>query len=86
MCSNCLISTYQVGGQVRLHGLPGPASMPVWVRLGMYATSGDTNIQVAADLSKSWPIGGQIVITSSDYERIQTETFHIVNGVLFIHT
>ena len=58
--------------------------MPVWVRLGRDANAGDEVIHVAADLGASWPVGAQIVITSSDYERSQTETFSIVNGMCFV--
>lgn len=54
--------------------------MPVWVRLIKNANKGETQVQVDDDLADSWPIGGQIVVTSSDYDRSQAETFIITNG------
>ena len=65
---------------MRLHGLPGPPNMPVWVRLSKDAYDDDTTIQVDADVAGSWPVGGQIVVTSSDYDRFQAESFRIVSG------
>lgn len=73
----------KVGGQVRLHGLPGPSNMPVWVRLSKNAEDDDVRIQVDADVAGSWPIGGEIAVTSSDYSRFQAESFKIINGTVF---
>jgi hypothetical protein len=71
---------FQVGGQVKLYGLPGPPTMPVWVRLSRDAKKGDKSIYVDADVSRQWPVGGEIVITSSDYNRHQAEKFIITKG------
>lgn len=65
---------------MRLYGLPGPSNMPVWVKLSRDAKDKDTIIQVDADVAGMWPIGGEIVITSSDYDANQAEKFIIVNG------
>ncbi len=70
----------QVGGQVRFHGLPGPSVMPVWVKLSKDAGIGNKTITVDSDLKGMWPIGAQIVVTSSDYDKSQSETFSIVAG------
>jgi len=45
-----------IGGQVDLHGLPGPPGMPVWTRLAANAYSGDATIVVKGDVS-GWPLG-----------------------------
>lgn len=70
----------QVGGQVRLYGLPGPRSMPSWVRLSRTANKNTTAIQVDDDVAGSWPIGGEIAVASSDYDRWQAEKFTIKRG------
>ncbi len=71
-----------------MYGLPGPPNMPSWVRLSKDASDDDTTIQVDADVAGMWPIGGQIVVTSSDYDRNQAESRTIVDGKqvhLFLH-
>jgi len=55
-----------VGGQVDFHGLPGPASMLTWTRLGATARSGDKAIIVRGDVSR-WPVGAPIVIAPTSY-------------------
>ncbi len=72
----------QIGGQVRLHGLPGGPDTPSWVRLNRTAQKGDTKIRVNSDVAGKWPVGGKIVLASSDFDRNQAETFTIVEGNL----
>lgn len=55
-----------IGGQVDLHGLPGPPGMPVWTKLAENAYSGDTSIVVKGDVS-GWPVGAPIVVAPTDY-------------------
>ncbi|CAI5957022.1 unnamed protein product, partial [Closterium sp. NIES-65] len=61
-----------VGGQVDLHGLPGPPSMPVWVRLNKTAIAGQKEIVVNADVS-TWPVGGEIAIASTSAKMDEAE-------------
>ncbi|CAI5470023.1 unnamed protein product [Closterium sp. Yama58-4] len=61
-----------VGGQVDLHGLPGPPSMPVWVRLNKTAIAGQKDIVVDADVS-TWPVGGEIAIASTSAKMDEAE-------------
>ncbi|CAI7901352.1 unnamed protein product, partial [Closterium sp. NIES-53] len=61
-----------VGGQVDLHGLPGPPSMPVWVCLNKTATAGQTEIVVDADVS-TWPVGSEIAIASTSAKMDEAE-------------
>eukprot|EP00271_Cylindrocystis_brebissonii_P022455 TRINITY_DN8652_c0_g1_i1.p1 TRINITY_DN8652_c0_g1~~TRINITY_DN8652_c0_g1_i1.p1 ORF type:complete len:1139 (-),score=148.93 TRINITY_DN8652_c0_g1_i1:828-4244(-) len=68
-----------VGGQVHLHGIPGPATMPVWTRLSKTAQVGDTDIVVGDPGAGKWPLGGVIAISSTDYDYKQAEEFTIVS-------
>ncbi|GJP51855.1 hypothetical protein CLOM_g10985 [Closterium sp. NIES-68] len=61
-----------VGGQADLHGLPGPPSMPVWVRLNKTAIAGRKEIVVDGDVS-SWPVGGEIAIASTSAKMDEAE-------------
>ncbi|CAI5484165.1 unnamed protein product [Closterium sp. Yama58-4] len=70
----------KVGGQVDLHGLPGPPSMPVWVRLNNTALAGQTEIVVDADVS-TWPVGGEIAIASTSVKMDEAEKAVIAGGV-----
>lgn len=62
---------------MRFHGLPGNPNMPTWVRLSRTALESNTTIRVDADLAGLWPIGAQIAVASTDYDRFQTESFII---------
>ncbi|CAI5504746.1 unnamed protein product [Closterium sp. Naga37s-1] len=72
-------SPIKVGGQVDLHGLPGPPSMPVWVRLNKTAIAGQTEIVVDADVS-TWPVGGEIAIASTSAKMDEAEKAVIAGG------
>lgn len=69
-------SSYQVGGQLHLHGMPGGSDTPAWVRINKTAFAGDKTLSVDRDVS-AWPIGGDIVVASTDYDHNQAERLKI---------
>lgn len=52
-------------GRVSLHGMPGGAATPSWVKLTRPAAKGDTKIFVDQDVSR-WPLAGALAIAPSD--------------------
>eukprot|EP00271_Cylindrocystis_brebissonii_P014265 TRINITY_DN35570_c0_g1_i1.p1 TRINITY_DN35570_c0_g1~~TRINITY_DN35570_c0_g1_i1.p1 ORF type:complete len:1629 (-),score=236.92 TRINITY_DN35570_c0_g1_i1:1352-6238(-) len=70
-----------VGGQLHLHGLPGPSTMPVWCRLIANALYNTTTITVDDVGAASWPVGSTIVISSTDYDYDQAEQVVITKVV-----
>ncbi|GAQ79268.1 hypothetical protein KFL_000270270 [Klebsormidium nitens] len=65
-----------VGGQLHLHGMPGGSDTPAWVHVTKTAYAGDTTLSVYGDVS-SWPVGGDIVVASTDYDFNQAERLKI---------
>ncbi|GJP36650.1 hypothetical protein CLOM_g21134 [Closterium sp. NIES-68] len=55
-----------VGGQVRLHGMPGGSSTPSWCRLAASARAGDRSIVVDQDVS-AWPKGFHVGLSATDF-------------------
>eukprot|EP00850_Spirogloea_muscicola_P025667 SM003864S14612 [mRNA] locus=s3864:50:954:+ [translate_table: standard] len=76
--SKLAIITTQVGGQVDLHGLPFPAgTAPTWTKLAVNALQGASQLVLQDDVSGAWPVGGEIVVASTDYDASQAEVFTI---------
>ncbi|CAI5510161.1 unnamed protein product [Closterium sp. Naga37s-1] len=66
-----------VGGQVRMHGMPGGSSTPSWCRLAATAQAGDTAIIVDRDVS-AWPVGFHVGLASTDFYADQIDVAKIV--------
>lgn len=73
----CLFVPLQVGGQVRLYGMPGGRQTPSWVRLSATAYEGTNKIRVAGDVSRSWFVGAAIAVASTDFHYDHAEEFRI---------
>eukprot|EP01132_Coremiostelium_polycephalum_P009930 gene9930-12176_t len=64
------------GGRFELHGsLTYP--IPTWTQLTKTAFVGDTILTLAGDVSK-WPVGGKVVVGTTDYDMYQSEEVEIV--------
>lgn len=67
----------QVGGQLRLYGMPGGGQTPSWVRLSATAYEGTNKLRVVGDVSKSWFVGAAIAVASTDFHYDHAEEFRI---------
>jgi hypothetical protein len=56
--------------------MPGGSDTPAWVRITKTAFVGDTTLSVDQDVS-AWPVGGDLVISSTDYDPNQAERLKI---------
>ncbi|CAI6007157.1 unnamed protein product [Closterium sp. NIES-64] len=66
-----------VGGQVRMHGMPGGSSTPSWCRLAATAQEGDRAIIVDRDVT-AWPVGFYVGLASTDFYADQIDVAKIV--------
>ncbi|GJP61931.1 hypothetical protein CLOP_g19052 [Closterium sp. NIES-67] len=62
-----------VGGAVDLHGMPGSASAPAWVRLVRTVVPGDKFVVVDGDIT-NWPVGGTVAVASTSANMNEAET------------
>ncbi|CAI5515198.1 unnamed protein product [Closterium sp. Naga37s-1] len=67
-----------VGGQVRMHGMPGGSATPAWCRLAATAQAGDSAIIVDRDVT-AWPVGFYVGLASTDFYADQIDVAAIVN-------
>ena len=58
------------GGQLELNGMYGNA--PGWTTLAVTAPAGARQIVVRGDVT-AWPVGGEIALASTDFDRTQAE-------------
>ena len=69
-----------MGGQLDLHGMPGdPSATPTWCQLAATASAGANKVKVNSDVS-NWPVGGLVVVATTDYDPKQLEVFTIVSS------
>eukprot|EP00850_Spirogloea_muscicola_P021960 SM000269S09915 [mRNA] locus=s269:76387:85016:- [translate_table: standard] len=68
-----------VGGRVHLHGMPAGATTATFTRLAASAAPGEKQIAVRANAA-GWPVGGQVVVASTDYDYTQAEVASNASG------
>ncbi|KYQ91157.1 transmembrane protein [Tieghemostelium lacteum] len=64
------------GGRLELHGIYS-YPIPSWTQLTKTAKTGDTILNLNADVSQ-WPINGTVVVGTTDYDMLQSEEVTIV--------
>lgn len=79
-----------LGGSVHLYGAIGtssPLQCPPWVKVQADALKGDSHLEVPHLAASCWPIGSEVAIASTDFQKDHAERRRILNreqGIIYL--